>query len=131
MQKSYDVARSIARSGIAGYNEAMDIQYALNSAGFTAALASAAAPVVASVAKITKGSTNEVGEIIATTYNNLGKQIQGNMEQKLTRIGELFTKTQFKFQIRDFSQIGESFRYAAAPDHECKCKFRTIIYDIR
>ena len=115
MQKSYDVARSIARSGIAGYNEAMDIQYALNSAGFTAALASAAAPVVASVAKITKGSTNEVGEIIATTYNNLGKQIQGNMEQKLTRIGELFTKTQFKFQIRDFSQIGESFRYAAAP----------------
>lgn len=115
MQKSYDVARSIARSGIAGYNEAMDIQYALNSAGFTAALASAAAPVVASVAKITKGSSSEVGEIIATTYNNLGNQIQGNMEQKLTRIGELFTKTQFKFQIRDFSQIGESFRYAAAP----------------
>ena len=115
MQKAYKVAQSVAKSGIAGYNDAMDIQYALNSAGFTAALASAATPVIASVAKITKGSSSEVGEIIATTYNNLGNQIQGNMEQKLTRIGELFTKTQFKFQIRDFSQIGESFRYAAAP----------------
>lgn len=115
MQKSYEVARSIAKSGIAGYNEAMDIQYALNSAGFTAALASAATPVIAAVSKITKGTSSEVGEIIATTYNNLGNQMQGNMEQKLTRIGELFTKTQFKFQIRDFGQLGESFKYAAAP----------------
>ncbi|MCP4747303.1 MAG: phage tail tape measure protein [Desulfobacteraceae bacterium] len=107
-------ARRMAEAGISGYTDAFNIQYALNSASLSAKLASAGAATVGKTARITGGQAEGVGEVIATAYNNLGDQIEGTDQQKLNRIAELLTKTQFKFQIRDFDQLGESMKNGAS-----------------
>ncbi len=114
LETSRSVGRMLARAGLTGFTEAYDIQYALNSAGLSSEAASAGAPIVAKVAKITAGLPERVGEVIAGTYNNLGDSLEGSTSEKLNRIGELLTKTQFKFAIRDFGQLGDSLAEAGA-----------------
>lgn len=105
-------ALEFARTGLSTETEMLNIQYALNSAGLDASAARVGSTIVAKVAKITDGAAEGVGEVIATTFNNLGGSLEGTTEDRLTRIGELLTKTQFKFQIRNFDQLGESLKYA-------------------
>ncbi|WP_285906832.1 phage tail tape measure protein [Pseudodesulfovibrio pelocollis] len=109
-----EAAQDAARTGLASLQEAFDIQYALNSAGLDAGLARAATSVVAKVSTVTAGSHERVGEVIATTYNNLGSALEGTAAEKIDRIGDLLTKAQLKFQIRDFGQLGESMTEGAA-----------------
>jgi TP901 family phage tail tape measure protein len=105
-------ALDFARKGLSSETQMLDIQYALNSAGLDAGAARAGSEIVAKVAKVTDGAAEGVGEVIATTFNNLGASLEGSTQERLTRIGELLTKTQFKFQIRNFDQLGESLKYA-------------------
>ena len=114
MAQAKEQAKAIARSGLASYADAYNAQYALNSAGLSADASRSASMVVAKVAKVTAGVPETVGEVIATTYNNLGNSLTGTTEQKMARIGDLLTKVQFKFQIRDFGQLGESLKEGAA-----------------
>lgn len=107
-------ARKLSREGLTSLTEAYDIQYALNSAGLDAAAARAGSSIVAKVAKVTNGQAESVGEVLATTYNNLGSSLAGTNEEKFARIGDLLTKTQLKFQIRDFGQLGESMKEGAS-----------------
>lgn len=113
VRRAWEVGKEMARSGLTGLNEGMNIQYALNSAGLDAALARSATPVVAGVAKLTGGAEEEVGEILATAYNNLGKQVTGTEAEKFSRLADLATKTQYKFQIRNFGQFGETLKNAS------------------
>ncbi len=106
-------ATAFMRKGLTNDTDMLGIQYALNSAGFEASAARLGSTVVAKVAKVTAGAPEQVGEVVATIFNNLGGSLEGNMQEKLTRVGELLTKTQFKFQIRDFGQLGESMKYAS------------------
>ena len=105
-------ALDFTRRNLGTETEVINIEYALDSAGLDAATARFGSEVVSKVSTVTEGAAEQVGEVIATTFNNLGDKLQGNAEQKLTRIGELLTKTQFKFQIRDFGQLGESMKMA-------------------
>jgi hypothetical protein len=114
MKEAATVAKQLARSGLTGYQEGFDIQYALNSAGLEAEAARVAGVVVAKVAKVTAGVPEQVGEVIATTYNNLGQQLSGTTEEKMSRLGDLLTKVQFKYQIRDFGQLGDSLKEGAS-----------------
>jgi TP901 family phage tail tape measure protein len=114
MAQARAAARDLARTGFVGLTEAFDIQYALNSAGLQSDAAAAAANVVAKVAKVTSGAPEQVAEVVAGTFNNMADAMSGTTQEKLARIGELLTKTQFKFQIRDFGQLGEGLSYAAA-----------------
>ncbi len=107
-------ARAFARNSLADEPEIISIEYALNSAGLEEEVSRAGARMVHKVAKITKGNASQVGEIIGTTFNNLGGQMVGTAEEKMTRIGNILTKTQFKFQIRDFGQLGASMEYGLA-----------------
>lgn len=104
----------MAKAGITSINQGLDIQYALNSAGLSAAASRAGASVVGKVAIITGGLPEQVGEVLATAYNNLARNMAGTHAEKFTRIGELLSKAQFKFQIRDFSQLGESLKYGSS-----------------
>lgn len=113
MAKARAFALEYDRNNMADASDILNIQYALNSAGLDATTARVGSAIVDKVATITNGAKEGVGEVIATVYNNLGDKIEGDTEQKLTRIGELLTKTQFKFQIRDFSQLGEGLKYAS------------------
>jgi TP901 family phage tail tape measure protein len=112
LAKAKQHALDFARTGLSSETEMLDIQYALNSAGLDASAARMGSDIVAKVSKITNGSAEGVGEVVATTFNNLGSSLEGSVQERLTRIGELLTKAQFKFQIRDFDQLGESLKYA-------------------
>ncbi len=124
-------AREVAASGILGGGpqgliQAFDIQYALNSAGLGGDASAAGSDVVAKVTKITGGVAENVGEVIAGTYNNLADSMSGTVNEKLERIGELLTKTQFKFQLRDFNQLGEGLSYAAASAASAKIPIEQV-----
>lgn len=106
-------ALAFSRDNMASATEVLDIQYALNSAGLDASTARLGSELVSKVATITGGAAEGVGEVVATVFNNLGGSLEGEASEKLERIGELLTKTQFKFQIRDFGQLGESMKMAA------------------
>lgn len=106
-------ARQIARRGLATETELLNIQYALNSAGMEAEAARLGSTVVSKVKTVTNGAPEAVAEVMATVYNNLGHQLEGTAAERFTRVGELLTKTQFKYQIRDFNQLGESFKTGA------------------
>ncbi|MDZ4377993.1 MAG: phage tail tape measure protein [Xanthomonadaceae bacterium] len=106
-------AIEFARSNLTAEGDILNIEYALNSAGFEASFARSTSGLVSKVAKVTDGSAEQVGEVMATVFNNLGGSLKGTQEEQITRIGELLTKTQFKFQIRDFGQLGESFKTAS------------------
>lgn len=101
-----------ARKSLASETEIIDIEYALNSAGLDAQTARIGSELVSKVATVTGGAAEQVGEVVATTFNNLGSQLEGSTAERLARIGDLLTKTQFKFQIRDFGQLGESMKLA-------------------
>lgn len=113
MEAAKKTARDFAGTGLASYGEAIDIQYALNSAGLDAGAARAGMDVAGRVAKITGGQSEAVAEVLATSYNNLGAQLRGSNAQKFMRVGELLTKTQLKFQLRNFDQLGESMNKGA------------------
>ena len=66
------------------------------------------------LAKVTRGAADQVGEIFATTINNMGEGMAGTIEQKMDRVANVLAKTQFKFQIRDFGQLGEGLKYASS-----------------
>jgi TP901 family phage tail tape measure protein len=106
-------ATAFMRKGLTDDVQMLNIQYALNSAGLEASAARVGSEVVAKVATVTSGAPEQVGEVVATVFNNLGDSLEGNVQERLTRVGELLTKTQFKFQIRDFGQLGESMKYAS------------------
>lgn len=106
-------AIEFARGNLTAEGDILNIEYALNSAGFEASFARSTTGLVAKVAKVTDGSAEQVGEVMATVFNNLGNSLKGTADERITRIGELLTKTQFKFQIRDFGQLGESFKTAS------------------
>jgi TP901 family phage tail tape measure protein len=111
--KSRRHALAFARKSLSSETEVLDIEYALNSAGLDAQTSRLGSEVVAKVAKVTDGASEQVGEVVATVFNNLGRSLEGNSIQRLERVGELLTKTQFKFQIRDFGQLGESMKEAS------------------
>ncbi|MES9873169.1 MAG: phage tail tape measure protein [Candidatus Sedimenticola sp. 6PFRAG7] len=115
LQRSREHARRVARDSLASEAELLDIEYALNSAGLTEEAARVGSVITSKVATVTSGAPEQVGEIIGTTFNNMGAAIEGaSVEEKMARIGDVLTKTQLKYQIRDFGQLGESMKYAAA-----------------
>jgi TP901 family phage tail tape measure protein len=112
--RSWNSAFNKHTSSLATNKEMIEIEYALNSAGLSEDLSRTGAFITHKLAKITKGASGQVGEVLGTTFNNLGSKMEGSAEQRMERIGNILAKTQFKYQIRDFGQLGESMKYAAA-----------------
>ena len=115
VRRSVRHVREVARRTLASESELLNIQYELNSAGLTEAAARAGSEVASKVATVTKGDVGQVAKITGTVFNNLGDSIAGaNVEEKIERIGDVLTKTQFKFAISDFGQLGEGLAEGAA-----------------
>ncbi|MYE52276.1 MAG: phage tail tape measure protein [Gammaproteobacteria bacterium] len=108
-------ARQVGRSrdSLATEQEVLEIEYALGSAGLEEQAARAGTRIVHRLAKVTRGAPEQVGEVFGVTFNNMAAGMEGTVEQKMGRIANVLAKTQFKFQIRDFGQLGESLKTAA------------------
>ena len=105
-------AREYARRSLASEGELLDISYALHSAGLDAAAADAGMRIVHQIATVTRGESAQVGETVATAFNVLGPRAGESAREAMERIGGVLTRTQLKFQFRDFGQLSESMNYA-------------------
>ena len=115
VRRAREHAFDVARTSLASQSEILDIQYALNSAGLSEQASRVGSEIASKVATVTYGMPEQVAEIIGTTFNNMGDAIAGaNVDEKLGRIGDVLTKIQFKYQLRDFGQLGESMKEAAS-----------------
>ena len=115
VKRSVTHAREVARRTLASESELLEIQYELNSASLSESAARAGSVVASKVATVTKGDVGQVAKIMGGVFNNMGDSIEGSgVEEKLGRIGDVLTKTQFKFAISDFSQLGEGLEKASA-----------------
>ena len=113
-------ARAFSSNSLASEQEVLEIEYALNSAGLEEETARAGAGLVHKLAKVTKGVPAQVGEIFGDVFNNMGQSLEGTTDEKMDRIGNVLAKTQFKFAIRDFGQLGEGMKYIAASASSAK-----------
>ena len=106
-------ARQQARTTLASESEMLQIEYSLNSAGLQEEAARAGSAIVHRVATVTRGSAQQVGAVMGIAFNNLAGSMEGTAEEKLRRIGDVLAKTQFMYQIEDFSGLGEGFEHGA------------------
>lgn len=108
LARAREMGEELAKAGYASYAETQEIQYRLNSAGFTAAMSSEAVKAVSSISKITRSEASQVSEIMGTVYRNLGERLNGTDIERFNRLGDLLSKTQLQYQMQDFAQLGDS-----------------------
>lgn len=63
------------------------------------------------VAKATMGDATEAASLLATTYNNMGDKTK-NVRKEMTRLGDIITKTQQFYQIKNLDQLSQGLSYA-------------------
>jgi len=105
-------AKRFSQDGLTSAEDMLRIQYALNSGGLSAGVSRVGSAPVAKVATLTRGLPQQVGSLMTTVFNTMGDQFKGAESEKLGRIGDLLTQTQFKYQFDDFAQLGESLKTA-------------------
>ncbi len=99
-------ARETARNTLASESELLQIQYRLNAAGLQEEAARVGSDVVAKVAKVISGDVGQVAKVMGAVHANMG--------ESMARIGDVLTKTQFKFAGADFGQLGAGMAKAAS-----------------
>lgn len=115
VERARQHARDYARRNLASDVDILGIQYQLGSAGLSESAARIGSEVTAKVATVTQGIPEQVGKVLAGTLNNLGDSIEGaGVEEKIRRIGDVLTQTQFAYQIDNFGQLGEGMAEASA-----------------
>ncbi|EGG94658.1 Phage tail length tape-measure protein [gamma proteobacterium IMCC1989] len=115
VERAREHTLNFAKNSLASQSELLEIKYALSSAGLSEDASRIGSEVASKLATVTNGASEQVAEIIGTTFNNMGNAIEGSsVDEKISRIGDVLAKTQLKYQIRDFSQLGESMKMAAA-----------------
>ncbi len=127
VQAATAAAEAFARRAPVNKTQVLDVNYALNSAGLQADVARAGAEAVTKVATVTNGQASQVAEIMATAYNNLGQSIAGPETEKMAKIGDMMTKVQLKYQIRDFGQLGEGIAFASATASSAKIPMEDML----
>jgi len=114
VKQSVGHAITFAQKSLATEGQILDIEYSLNSAGLSASAARAGSEIVSKLATVTSGNAEEVGVIVGDTFNNFSKSLSGTVDDKLQRIGNVLLKTQEKFSIKNFGQLGEGIKEASA-----------------
>lgn len=103
--------------------ELLNIEYNLNSAGLDESLSRVSSTFIHKVAKVTQGEGDQVAAVMGVTFNNMADTIDGTAEEKMATIGNVLAKTQFKYQIKDFGQLGDGMKEAAASASAAKLPF--------
>ena len=99
-------ACTFARDTLATEGELLDIQYQFGSDGLQEEAARVGTEFVHKLAKVTESTLADVGEIAATTYNTSPRAWRGAVADKLSRIGNVLARTQIRYQIENFGQLG-------------------------
>ncbi|GAB6100441.1 hypothetical protein JCM16358_23200 [Halanaerocella petrolearia] len=85
--------------------------YMMASAGLKDQQAIAATETALTVAKATMADSAQTANLVATMYNNLGDKT-ANVTNEMGRLGDILTKTQQLFQLKNLGQLQEGLKYA-------------------
>lgn len=85
--------------------------YMMASAGLKDQQAIAATETALRVAKATMADSAQTANLVATVYNNLGDKT-ANVTNEMGRLGDILTKTQQLFQLKNLGQLQEGLKYA-------------------
>ncbi|MCP5136026.1 MAG: phage tail tape measure protein [Gammaproteobacteria bacterium] len=103
-------ARAWAREHANSAEEFLGATYQMLSAGLNEQAAIAATQTGLRVATATMGDSVETSNLLAVAYNNLGNKTRP-VGEEMTRLGDILTRTQQTFQIKDMTQLGEGLKY--------------------
>lgn len=85
-----------------------------------------AADVVAQVATITDGVPGQVGAVVATACKNLGRGLAGDQAQQISQVGAILTRTQQRYQIENFGQLGQALAASAGKAHHSSNRLTSV-----
>jgi len=118
MQQITEATKRVQQAGInwskAHKDTAQDFinaTYMMLSAGLNEKAAIEATKTAMTVATATMGDHIEAANLVAMVYNNMGNKA-ADAQREMQRIGDVITKTQQLFQIKDLSQLAEGLKYA-------------------
>lgn len=111
MAATLQAARSWAKEHTQAADEFIRTAYAMASAGLTDVQAIEGTRVALQVATATMGESAEAAELIATLYNNMGDKSR-DLAEEMGRLGDVVTRTQQMFQLRNLGQLSEGLKYA-------------------
>ena len=115
MQKSMQMTQKSAiewskkhRDSAAQY---IQTTYQMASAGLNDVQAIAATETAMRTARATMGDSAEAAGLIAVAYNNMGDKSK-DAQKEIGKLGDIITKTQQAFQIKNLNQLSEGLKYA-------------------
>ena len=105
---------AFARRSLATRSELLELEYQLNSASLDEAASRAGSRLAHKLATVTRGESATVAGVLGDVYNNLADGLEGDVGQKMGQIGNVLARTQLKFAISDFGQLGRGMQNAAS-----------------
>ena len=93
--------------------ELIDVQYALNSAGFQAEAARLGSTVASQLATVTRGAPERTAGVLATAVENFGAEFKGPVDRQMRQVGDILAHAQLTYKFSDFGQLGEGLKSAA------------------
>ncbi len=109
--------------------EYVDTSYMMLSAGLNEVQALAATAKALAIAKATMGNGQETADLLAISYNNMGDKSR-DAGQEIGRMGDILTKTQQIFQIKNMAQLGDGVKYATAAALQARMPFNDLLATI-
>jgi len=114
VEQSMEAAQGAALAWADKHRQAADkfigASYLMASAGLADTQAIAGTEAALALATATMGDNATAANLLATMYNNLGDKGR-DVSQEMQRLGDMTTKTQQAFQIRDLGQLNEGLKY--------------------
>ncbi len=103
----------------------VDTSYMMLSAGLNEVQALAATSKALAIAKATMGNGAETADLLAVVYNNMGDKTR-DATQEIGRMGDVLTKTQQIFQIKNMQQLGDGIKYGTAAALQARMPFNAF-----
>lgn len=92
-------------------DEYIRTSYMMASAGLNDVQAIEATETALTVAKATMADSADTANLVATMYNNMGDKT-ADVSKEMSRMGDVLTKTQQLFQLKNLGQLNEGLKYA-------------------
>lgn len=126
VQRVVAAGRKWSQSHTDTAEEYVDTSYMMLSAGLNEVQALAATAKALAIAKATIGAGQETADLLAVAYNNMGDKSR-DAGQEIGRMGDVLTKTQQIFQIKNMAQLGDGVKYATAAALQARMPFNDLM----
>ncbi|MDI3547883.1 MAG: hypothetical protein PWR10_1535 [Halanaerobiales bacterium] len=111
LEKTKQAALDWSKTHANSADEYIRTTYMMASAGLNDVQAIAATETALRVAKATMADSADTANLVAMMYNNMGDKT-ADVNKEMSRLGDILTKTQQLFQLKNLGQLSEGLKYA-------------------